>query len=289
MSRHASRQFKRCFVGPRAHFVPGTAHNAQPLFLVELRIVFEEPGKVPLQKHHAGHVFQQLSVVVFPQLTLGDYGLYPLALVLRVAAFRHNLRRSAAMHTAASQAPLVVVLAAFTVVAPGHGPALQVLGPAGNLYVLGRLRFQREQPAGHVQAVGVLPGQWLAINHFPVWICLVSLINTIQRFLQSFLRHSLLVLLKPERGTPFTLWRILATWLYIAIFGHPAQGAYFCPTIPPLFHPSGSPPSTPTVNGWNLAWLMAVRGYCWRRSHCITCRTPTFTATPQILDIPSCC
>ena len=165
---------------PRRHLAPGPTYDSQPLFPVVVRFLFIEIGKVTLQEHHTGDVFQQLGIGILAQLALGQNGFHLLALGRLVATVRHDLGGPAPVHATAGLAPLVVRLSAFRVIRARNGPAFDVLGPAGNLHTLGGLRFQREQPAGHVLAVRVLPRQRLAIDGFPVRVGAVGAINLVQ-------------------------------------------------------------------------------------------------------------
>src|SRR5690606_7509715 len=72
--------------------------------------------------------------------------------------------------------------------------ALDMLGPTGNLHAFGRFRLQLKQPAGHVQAIGVFPGQGFTSYVLTVGILLVCLVDGVDRTFQigTVAHHSVL-------------------------------------------------------------------------------------------------
>ena len=89
------------------------------------------------------------------------------------------------MHPAAGLAPLVIGFPALRVVLAGHGPALDMLGAAGDLHSFGRVGFKLEQPARHVQAVGVFLGQAFVAKRLTVGVGLIRRVDRRQRALES--------------------------------------------------------------------------------------------------------
>ena len=162
----------------RRHLAPGTADNAQPFLPVVIGFFLIEIREIAFQEYHAGNVFQQLCVCVLAQLPLGQDGFHLLAFFLWVATFLHDSGGPAAMHAATGLAPFVIGLATFREIATGDGPALDVLGAAGNLHAFGGLRLKLKQPAGHVLAVGVFLGQGYSANLLDVGVCTVGGIDS---------------------------------------------------------------------------------------------------------------